>query len=270
VLTKTILSFSAISILAMGIQAPGIVDDSNVRPPVTKADIEIVKRAREFLNSPAKWNRADTRECPANEKTFSLYCALEKATEGVSAHFEHRGAAMQQARFVIDDIAPNRNYDHRLMGYNNDPTTTFADIQRVFTLLETRIANRLRDEPGGQPAQAPQAPKSELEILKQVRTMLDSEAKWNRASTQDCPADSPTIGLYCAFERASIEVTGKFDDDGFAIQETRRVISETAPNRKKYQARLVDYNNDPTVSLADLQKLLQVVQDRLTKSLAKQ
>jgi len=122
-------------------------DDSNARPPVTKADVKIVQRAREILDSPAKWNRADNRVCPATAKTFSLYCALEKATDEVSGNFEHRGAAMQEARFVIDDIAPNRkDYQHRLMGYNNDPTTTFADIQKVFRLLEDRIAKRLAEQ----------------------------------------------------------------------------------------------------------------------------
>jgi len=40
------------------------------------------------------------------DRTFSLYCALEKAINEVSGKFEHRGAAMQEARFVIDDIAP--------------------------------------------------------------------------------------------------------------------------------------------------------------------
>jgi hypothetical protein len=64
-------------------------------------------------------------------------------------------------------------------------------------------------------------------------------------------------------------VTGRFDDQGAAIQATRALIGETAPNGKKYQARLVDYNNDPTVSLADLQKLLQAVEDRLSKLPAK-
>jgi hypothetical protein len=44
---------------------------------------------------------------------------LEKATDEVSGKFEHRGATMQEARFVIDEIAPNRtNYNHRLMDYN--------------------------------------------------------------------------------------------------------------------------------------------------------
>lgn len=129
-------------------QAAAAPDDSEVRPPVTKADLQIVKRARKILDSPAKWNRADNRVCPADAKTFSLYCALEKATDEVTGNFEHRGAAMQEARFVIDEIAPNRNnYQHRLMGYNNDPTTTFADIQKVFRLLEARITKRLADEP---------------------------------------------------------------------------------------------------------------------------
>jgi hypothetical protein len=123
------------------------LDNPNARPPVTKADLRIVQRAREILSSPSMWNRADTRVCPPTAKTFSLYCALEKATDEVSGKFEHRGAAMQEARFVIDDIAQNpKNYQHRLMGYNNDPTTTFADIQKVFRLLEERIAKRLSDQ----------------------------------------------------------------------------------------------------------------------------
>src|ERR1051325_2639812 len=51
-------------------------DDSKARPPVTKADLQIVKRAREILDSPAKWNRADNRVCPAGAKVSRLYCAL--------------------------------------------------------------------------------------------------------------------------------------------------------------------------------------------------
>src|ERR1017187_6255861 len=211
-----------------GKAAGGSNDDSEARPPVTKADIRIVQRAREILNSPAEWNRADNRVCPAAAKTFSLYCALEKATEEVSAHFEHRGAAMQEARFVIDNIAPNRDYEHRLMGYNNDPTTTFADIQKVFALLETRIAARLRTEQANPQSTAA----AEIEILKRVLTLLDSKAKWDRASTQECPAEKATLGLYCAFQRASIALTGRFDDQGAAIQTTRALISETAPNSK--------------------------------------
>ncbi len=125
-------------------------DNPDARPPVTKADVRIVQRAREILDSPSEWNRVDTRVCPAAAKTFSLYCALEKATDEVSGKFEHRGAAMQEARFVIDDIAPNRKkYHHRLMDYNNDPSTTFTDVQKFFRLLEERISTGLRNESQG-------------------------------------------------------------------------------------------------------------------------
>ena len=137
-----------IVIVSLNAQTPSqpkaTADDSQVRPPVTKADLQIAKQAQKILDSPSKWNRADNRVCPPDAKTFSLYCALENATKAVSGQFEHRGAAMQEARFVIDEIAPNRNYDHRLMGYNNDPSTTFADIQKVLHLLENRIAQRLK------------------------------------------------------------------------------------------------------------------------------
>src|ERR1051325_928542 len=85
-----------------GAQEPKFTGPSDAKPPVSEGDIRIVRRAREILNSPTRWNRADNRECPANQTTYSLYCALEQATKEVSKNFAHRGAAMQQARFVID------------------------------------------------------------------------------------------------------------------------------------------------------------------------
>lgn len=119
-------------------------DNSQSSPPVSKSDVEIVKRARQILNSPEKWNRADNRICPDSETKFSLYCALEKATHDVTADFAHRGAAMQEARFVIDDdLAPKNKYEHRLMNYNNGPKTTFVDVQRFFDFLQARIERRL-------------------------------------------------------------------------------------------------------------------------------
>ena len=248
-------------------------DDSNSRPPVTKADVEIAQRARQILDSPDKWNRADTRVCPAGAKTYSVYCALEKATDEVSGDFQHRGAAMQEMRFVVEDVAPKgKDYEHRLMGYNNDASTTFADIQKAMGMLESRIAQRLKDQPatsqtgavsGAAVCSPPALASADIQILRRVREILDSPAKWNRASTQECPADATTFGLYCAFAKASTEVKGNFDGGGVAIDVVRSLI-----DHKKYPARLVDYNNDPAVTLADVQKLLQVVEDRLVKQLA--
>jgi hypothetical protein len=133
-----------LAIDAQGTTPQSAVDNSNARPPITKADLQIVKRAREILNSESKWNRADNRVCPAEAKTVSLYCALQLATVEVGGKAEHRGAALQEARFVVDEIAADRKYEHRLMNYNNDPTTTFADIQEVLRITESLITLRLK------------------------------------------------------------------------------------------------------------------------------
>jgi hypothetical protein len=149
---------TAILILATALPMPWLAcktpgsagDDPEARPPVTQTDVLVVQRAREILDSAAKWNRADTRVCPPDARIFSLYCALEKATAEVTGKFEHRGAVMQEARFVIDANAPHRRaYHHRLMDYNNDPATTFADVQQFFRQLEDRVTRRLREASGG-------------------------------------------------------------------------------------------------------------------------
>jgi hypothetical protein len=133
----------ALPAAALGMDSSDMDDSADARPPVTKADVQIVQRAREMLNSESKWNRSDTRKCLPDARTYSLYCALQKATGQVTGKFDHRGAAMQEARFVIDDIAPNaKNYNHRL----NDSTTTFADVQKFFGLLEDRVSKRLSEE----------------------------------------------------------------------------------------------------------------------------
>jgi hypothetical protein len=142
-LALTLLLFtSAVAAQAPQQSAPSN-DDPEARPPVTSADIKIARRAQQILSSAAKWNRADTRVCPTDAKTFSLYCALEAATDEVTGKFQHRGAAMQEARFIVDEVAARKNYEHRLQDYNNDPTTTFADIQAVLRQLQRRLTRRL-------------------------------------------------------------------------------------------------------------------------------
>ena len=146
-MVSTVLSLPTATAQAPATQSPP-VDDPDARPVVTQADLKILKRARELLDSRSKWNRADNRKCPEGAKTLSLYCALEEATVEVGRKFDHRGAALQEVRFVIDEIAASRNYDHRLMDYNNDPTTSFADIQEVLRITESLITLRLK---GGGP-----------------------------------------------------------------------------------------------------------------------
>jgi len=188
----------------------------------------------------------------------------------VSGKSEHRGAALQEARFVIDEIAGDRNYEHRLMNYNNDPTTTFVDVQEVLRVVEWLITMRLKvgaTSPPVNVATKPALTKSDIEVIKRARQILASAAKWDRHDTQDCPADAKFFSLFCALKKADTEVHGTFDNDGATIREARRVVDDTAPNVKNYKARLTDFNNDPSTTFSDVQRLLRLVEERLTKQL---
>jgi hypothetical protein len=134
----------ALGVQAIRAQQTPKADDDGVRPPVSSGDLLILKRADQILSSEAVWNRRDTRVCPDKAKKFSLYCALEEASKELGS-FEHRSAVMQETRFTIDALKPKNDYEHRLMGYNNDPSTTLADIKRVIRLTEDRIAAKLKD-----------------------------------------------------------------------------------------------------------------------------
>jgi hypothetical protein len=245
--------------------------DSDARPQVGKVDLKTVRRAREILDSPSRWNRADNRVCPEIAKTFSLYCALEKATTEKAGSFAHRGAAMQEARFVIGEIAPNVNYyEHWLRDYNNDPTTTFADVQKFFGVLQDHIARCLAGQPivtttaASATAKPRPVTQGDIEVLRRARDVLDSPAKWNRHDDQDCETQTNTVSVHCAIRMASREVPG---NSGAVMQEARAVISEMDPKELKYKTRLADYNNDPAVTFADLQKFFQEIEVRLTKRL---
>jgi hypothetical protein len=104
-------------------------------------DRKIVQRAAAFLANAATWNRADNRECPTNAAMLSIYCAMEKATIQVTGGFQHRRPALQVVRGIIDERSAGRNYNHRLMDYNNDPRTRLSDVQSVFKEALSRMGD---------------------------------------------------------------------------------------------------------------------------------
>jgi hypothetical protein len=102
-------------------------------------DEEIIRKAASILSTTEAWNRADNRKCPTDATTWSIYCALEKATIEVTGGFHHRRPALEAVRQIVDERAVGRNYHHRLMDYNNDPTTHLSDVQSLFHEALTRM-----------------------------------------------------------------------------------------------------------------------------------
>lgn len=114
------------------------IDTSREIAPNT-LDREILMRAARILYSDSVWNRADNRKCPAAATKWSVYCAVEQAQVDVAGGFHHRRPAGELVREIVDERTKARNYSHRMMDYNNDPTTTLADVQSLFTEAIARI-----------------------------------------------------------------------------------------------------------------------------------
>jgi hypothetical protein len=200
---------------------------------------------------------------------------------------------MYEARQLISTLT-TKKYNARLVDYNNDPDTSFADLQKFFHLLEERVAANgaadlatLTDDveieiyeggsgvirtyqgwfpvtgfsvnPSGMHFQFDgkhEVPPNVLdkEILEHASTVIISGAVWNRADDRECRADATAWSIYCAVERAMIEVTGGFNHRRPAGQLVRQVVDERSANRN-YSHRMMDYNNDPRTVMADVRSL---------------
>jgi hypothetical protein len=121
------------------------IDTSHELPP-SELDREIVKRAAAILSSTAVWNRADNRKCPPGASKWSIYCAMEQATIDVTGAFNHRRPALEVVREIVDQRSAGRNYDHRLMDYNNDPSTKLEDVRSLFAEALARMKVVISDQ----------------------------------------------------------------------------------------------------------------------------
>jgi hypothetical protein len=200
---------------------------------------------------------------------------------------------MYEARQLVNALT-TKKYNARLVDYNNDPDTTFADLQKFFHLLEERVAANgavdlakstddveieiyeggsgvIRTYEGWFPVTGfsvnatamhfqfdgkNEVPPNALdrEILERASTVITSDAVWNRADDRKCPADATRWSIYCAVERAMIEVTGGFNHRRPAGQLVRAIVDERSADRN-YSHRMMDYNNDPRTVLADVRSL---------------
>jgi hypothetical protein len=111
--------------------------------PVTEDDLRILQRADKILSSPSVWNRHDTRICKPDDKVWSLFCAMEKASTEVLGEYNHRRVALQEVRFAVEDATKGIRLDHRMMDYNNQKSTTFRDIKNILNVATERVKTRL-------------------------------------------------------------------------------------------------------------------------------
>jgi hypothetical protein len=117
---------------------------ANNQLPPTPDDIRIIQRAEALLSDETVWNREDDRTCPANPQKWSLFCALQQATQEISGGVHYRQPALQMVREVLNEVGGTRLGKHRLMDYNNHPDTTLAEIHGLLNAAQARLEKRVQ------------------------------------------------------------------------------------------------------------------------------
>ena len=132
-----------------------------------------------------------------------------------------------------------------------------ADQTPTFT--RTAPERERRDQP---------VTEEDLRILIRADEILIDEAVWNREDDRDCDDDelAGKRSLFCALQKACIEVLGTYDHRRVALQEVRFAIVD-ASEGQKFAHRLRDYNNLPETQFADVKRILIVAREKVSARL---
>ncbi|HEY7186369.1 MAG TPA: hypothetical protein VH436_07465 [Vicinamibacterales bacterium] len=108
----------------------------------------------------------------------------------------------------------------------------------------------------------------DVRILMRAAQLLKDESVWNRADDRACADDEATgrRSLFCALQKACIDVLGSYDHRRVALQEVRFAV-EDATRGRDFEHRLRDFNNLSTTRLVDVKAVLRVALDRVKSRL---
>lgn len=106
----------------------------------------------------------------------------------------------------------------------------------------------------------------DLNILDRATSLLPDASAWNRADDRTCRPSPARRSLFCALTEATTEVSGGVHYRQPALQMVREVLNEVGGTRLD-RHRLMDYNNHPDTTLAEILDLLRTARQRLERRL---
>jgi len=132
------------SVMDLGGDPPRLAWSFSAEAPPSETDLAILDEARRILRDESVWDRADDRVCDPSDTTWSLYCAMAEGVRRVTGEYQHRQPALQIVRRVVERRWGDRVTNHRLMDFNNDPATTFAEILSVLDEARDDLVKAMR------------------------------------------------------------------------------------------------------------------------------
>ena len=142
-----------------------------------------------------------------------------------------------------------------LAAWGRDVVGAVELVQQIQQLTPDRPEQESRDQP---------VTEDDLRILLRADDLLKDESVWNRKDDRECADDEATgkRSLFCALQRACVDVLGTYDHRRVALQEVRFAV-EDATRGQDFEHRLRDFNNLPATRLADIKGVLRVATDRV-------
>lgn len=108
----------------------------------------------------------------------------------------------------------------------------------------------------------------DLKIIQRADSILSDSLKWNKRDDRECVDDIETghYSLYCALYKASIDIAGEYIHRRPAMQIVRFTLEKYDNGRVK-DHRLMDWNNHPNTTFAEVKKVLKESLDTVKKQL---
>lgn len=107
---------------------------------------------------------------------------------------------------------------------------------------------------------------ADVAILKQAKAILSEESVWDRNDDRVCLETDTEWSLFCALYKASLAVTGVYDHRRVAIQEVRFAIEDVSRG-KKFEHRLMDFNNRPETTFEAVHEVIRIARERVERRL---
>ena len=114
--------------------------------------------------------------------------------------------------------------------------------------------------------QASKPTTDDLRLLQRADQLLSSPARWDRHDTRICLPSAPSLSLFCALQKASLDLFGEYGHRAIALEEVRFAIEDVTDGRR-FSHRLKDFNNLPSTEFRDVKTVLTIAIHRIRKRL---
>jgi hypothetical protein len=104
--------------------------------------------------------------------------------------------------------------------------------------------------------------------LEMAQQLLADSARWRQEDDRRCEDDveSRRWSLFCALKHASTERMGEYNHHNTAMNTVRFVINDEVPDHG-FEHPLMDYNNAPSTTHADVLRVLEIARQRLQREI---